>query len=313
MSPSDFYCVYLLEYTKDRMRASYPNDDTLKKLITTEFEFHPIHHFGHVIVYARFNEDNNSMALLFLHHAFSKAFTSVKPELDQGRVFGDKNVEEHSITAVTFHWIQGVLWTMLKIAGAEDFKPVDMLLGAMLPSFAAEMNSNFRWHVGCSMVAVAVGKDMFAPEEDYLKTKCGVTKMYYNEKERGRNGFEIAEKVCNILSLLMTEDEGTAREKGIVDNAYSLILTRDDGVERVTEDGTADSEAQKIIKHIQRKYISPNTRLIQLIKERHQQEKDRRVKEEAKKKEENEKKRAKLLNDSDAEDIDDDTFDHFNS
>jgi hypothetical protein len=140
------------------------------------------------------------MALVLVHHAFSKAFTSRPPWEDQGPVTGKKKIKEHSITAVTFLYVHAIMMTVNGIT--DDFRPTDKILGNSVTAFAMVMYCLMRMHMGDSRVAVMFGKAMLAltEHENPLGAKFGLNQKYINRNAAGQGGLSTAEMVALFLS-----------------------------------------------------------------------------------------------------------------
>jgi hypothetical protein len=176
------------------MTTAYDNDEQLHDILIKE-GFEVIEKFGQVTAYSYLSKTHKCMALLLVHHALSKMLTSRAPWENQGPVRGEAEVEEHSITAVTFLWIHAVMMTANNIT--DDFQPDRKMQGNPVTTFAFIMYLLKRWHMRDSRVAVAFGKAMLAPEKEPLDDKFGLTQKNITNP---RHGFSIAERVALFLS-----------------------------------------------------------------------------------------------------------------
>lgn len=179
------------------MKTAYERadaDEQLHEILITK-DFEVIEEFGQVTAYSYMSKTHKCMALLLVHHALSKMLTSCAPWKNQGPVRGDAKVEEHSITAVTFLWIHAVMMTVNNIT--DDFQPNRKMQGNPVTTFAFIMYLLKRWHMRDSMVAVAFGKAMLAPEKEPLDDKFGLTQKNITNPH---HGFIIAERVALFLS-----------------------------------------------------------------------------------------------------------------
>lgn len=183
----------------DRMMTAYKDEEQLHDILIGK-GFEKIERFGQVTAFGYRNKDRTCMALVLVHHAFSKAFTSRPPWEDQGPVRGEEKIEEHSITAVTFLYVHAIMMTVNGIT--DNFQPTNKMLGNSVTAFAMIMYCLMRMHMGDSRVAVAFGKAMIALEnhENPLAAKFGLNQKHINRNAAGSGGLSTAEMVALFLS-----------------------------------------------------------------------------------------------------------------
>eukprot|EP00984_Skeletonema_dohrnii_P028051 scaffold17876_cov77-Skeletonema_dohrnii-CCMP3373.AAC.2 len=115
----------------DRMLSAYRNDNELKEIITGEFGMKQVHRYLETVVYA-YVAENGLVGLLFLHHAFSKALSSLPP---WDVTFSDEQIQDQGRAAIAFHWNQAIGYTFEGVDGhKKKFVSLKTLTGSFLPA-----------------------------------------------------------------------------------------------------------------------------------------------------------------------------------
>jgi hypothetical protein len=254
------------------MMTAYKDEKQLHSFLI-EKGFKKIERFGQVTAFGYRNKDRTCMALVLVHHAFSKAFTSRPPWEDQGPVRGEEKIEEHSITAVTFLYVHAIMMTVNGIT--DNFQPTNKMLGNSVTAFAMIMYCLMRMHMGDSRVAVMFGKAMLALEnhENPLAAKFGLNQKHINRNAAGRGGLSTAEMVALFLSK-----EGD----DVVEAAFKKFF-HGDRIDRKNGD-----RALKLLSSLKKNYLDEGGELYRTLKTRINNE-VKRKEEEVEEKEERDK------------------------
>jgi hypothetical protein len=171
------------------------------------------------------DKDDCCVAMILLHGPIHLALDS-RPPWDDFK-FGQEQYQQHSDTAVSFHWLHTTSLTFRGV-NQNGFETPKEMVGTILSAFALRMFELTRLHLGDSRVATWFGKTLLLGKNSgsSLEYKC-LNRYCRDNKDPATWGSKsLLDRIINRISYSNTATEDSILAESIYKMLRSLYTTK---------------------------------------------------------------------------------------